>query len=82
MTQHDHTQHQHDHHEHGHEHHHPGGRRGRGIHRSPGFWLAVILMLGAMGAYLLSMDESIPPGAIPSGQAMPAAPGPPAPVPA
>jgi hypothetical protein len=34
----------------------------RGIHRDWRFWVAVLLMLGAMGVYVATMDESVGPG--------------------
>jgi hypothetical protein len=50
----------HDHSQHGHHNHqtHPK----RGIHHSWQFWVAVVLMLAAMGYYVASMDDSILPG--------------------
>lgn len=50
----------------------PGGaghahKTGRPLHRDWRIWLAVILMLAAMAAYLLTMDEQIVPGAPPGG---------------
>lgn len=55
MSHNDHS-HSKDHHNH-HEQH-----RGGGIHRSPIFWVAIVLMLAAMVAYVASMDEAIGPG--------------------
>ena len=41
--------------------HHPQ-RRDRKLHRDWRIWVAVILMLAAMAAYLLTQDERIAPG--------------------
>jgi hypothetical protein len=68
------TQHDHQHHDHGHHDHHQGHKR-KGLHRDWRTWVAVVLMLGAMAIYLLSMDESIQPAGTP-GFGMPAG-GPP-----
>ena len=35
---------------------------GSGIHRDWRLWAAVLLMLGAMGIYVATMDESLEPG--------------------
>lgn len=56
MSQHDHS-HGKDHHNH-HEHHHES--KG-GFHRSPIFWIAVVLMLAGMFAYVATMDEALGP---------------------
>ena len=40
----------------------PGG----GLHRDWRFWTAVLLMLGAMAMYVLTMDESLAPGGEPA----------------
>ena len=65
------------HNEHGHEHkHHEHGEttgKKRPIHHDWRFWVAVVLMLAAMGAYVASMDEALQPGGN-VGQEMPAAP--------
>jgi len=37
-------------------------RKDRKLHRDWRIWLAVVLMLGAMAIYLLTMDEAIVPG--------------------
>ena len=53
--------HNHDH-QHGHHHNHqthPHDKRP--IHHDWKFWVAVILMIGAMGVYVLSDDESLQP---------------------
>ena len=68
MTHHDHDHHGHEHHGHDHE-HHPA--KSRGLHKDWRAWLVVGLMLAAMLAYVLSMDESLVPGA-PQGERMPA----------
>lgn len=47
-------------HDHKHEHHSHGAKRG--IHRDWRFWTAILLMLAAMGVYILSFDESLQPG--------------------
>lgn len=54
MTTHGH----HQEHQHKHDHH---GRK-TGIHRDWRFWTAIVLMLVAMGAYILTFDESLEPG--------------------
>jgi len=46
-------------HEHKHD-HAPQGKRP--IHHDWRFWVAVLLMLGAMGLYVATMDESRLPG--------------------
>ena len=60
--------HSHDH-SHSHEHHHaPAKRKGpNGM-----FVAAVFLMLLAMLAYVLTLDESVPPGAVVPQEAVPA----------
>jgi hypothetical protein len=73
MTHHE-SQHQHHHDQHHHAH------KRKGIHRDWRAWLVVGLMLLAMIIYVLTMDESWQPFGNKPGQAMPAAPGPPAPV--
>jgi len=52
----------HDHHESHHGHHNHQTHPRRGLHRKWQFWVAVLLMLAAMGAYVASMDESLQPG--------------------
>jgi hypothetical protein len=53
---------EHDHHGHrDHQHNHPPSARWR-PHHDWRFWVAVVLMLAAMVAYVASMDESIWPG--------------------
>ena len=76
MTDHDH-QHGHDHdHKHGHGHHaHPAGHGRKALHKDWRAWVVVGLMLAAMAAYVLSMDESLQPVG-PAGAPMPAAPPP------
>jgi hypothetical protein len=46
-----------------HTHHHDEARRPskKGIHRDWRLWVAVVLMLAAIGAYLATMDESLQP---------------------
>jgi hypothetical protein len=43
-------------HEHDHEHHHSHARRGKPVHHSWIFWVAVFLMLLAMIIYLMTGD--------------------------
>jgi hypothetical protein len=56
------------HHQHSHDkqakrEHTAGERRPRkGVHRDWRFWVAVLLMLAAMGAYVATMDEALVPG--------------------
>lgn len=64
----EHGHHGHDHHEHGSAH-----PKKRPIHHDWRFWTAIVLMLAAMGAYVGTMDEAMPPGGK-VGQEMPAAP--------
>jgi hypothetical protein len=45
----------------------PGKPNGRKLHRDWRVWLGVILMLIAMAAYVLTMDEAIVPGAASAG---------------
>ena len=73
MAHHEHEQPHHGHQQHG----HPTHKR-RAFHRDWRTWLVVLLMLGTMAIYLLTMDESIQPGNSVPGQPMPAAPAPPA----
>jgi hypothetical protein len=75
-----HNEHEHEHHEH--EHHgrhggHPMHKR-KPFHRDWRAWVVVGLMLAAMYAYIMSMDESLQPGKPVQGPVMPAAPAPPA----
>ena len=53
------SQHNPSHHKHEHE-HMPSQKRP--IHHNWWFWVAVLLMLGAMGMYVASQDESLGPG--------------------
>lgn len=46
---------------------HPSAKKP--LHRSWMLWVAVLLMLIAMGVYLGSMDESLPPPPPPAGPA-------------
>ena len=57
-------------HHHQHKHHSPK----KGLHKDWRMWTAVALMLAAMVAYVLSMDESIQPGDGELQPAVPAAP--------
>lgn len=69
----EHHGHRHGHHGHGEVEHH--GRKSSGLHKDWRMWLIVGLMLAAMAAYVLTMDESLQPGDAP-GEPMPAeAPG-------
>jgi hypothetical protein len=60
-------------HHHGSHHHHGDAPASKPFHKDWRLWLAVILMLIGMGAYIVSLDESNPPGGPPQ-QPMPAAP--------
>jgi hypothetical protein len=60
----------HHHSDHPHDAHHPP--RKPSFHRDWRFWVAVLLMLGAMAAYVATMDEAIRPGGK-AGQPVPAA---------
>ncbi len=54
----------HDEHKHHHDHDHHHGhqnRKSKGLHKDWRTWLVVGLMLAAMLAYVLSMDESLAP---------------------
>lgn len=57
----------HNHPTHGTEHHesaaHAANRKKK-IHHDWRFWTAIVLMLVAMGAYVLSFDESLRPGGV------------------
>ncbi len=65
------TQHNHDHHHHGHD-QHGHGHKPKGLHKDWRAWLVVGIMLFAMVLYVVTMDESIEPGA-PTGPPIPAA---------
>jgi len=65
-------------HKHGHHHDQPG--KSRPWHRDWRLWAGVVLMLIAIGVYVLTLNESLIPGG--SGQPMPAAVDAPASVPA
>ncbi len=71
MSKHDEHGHDHKHHEHG-----ATTSKKRPIHHDWRFWVAVVLMLAAMGAYVATMDEALQPGGKGGniGQEMPAAP--------
>ncbi|HEY1603886.1 MAG TPA: hypothetical protein VGG64_30070 [Pirellulales bacterium] len=78
MTNHEHHSHE-EKHEHGHGHpqgHQHGAHKRRGVHKDWRLWI-VVLMLIAMGIYVLSDNEALQPGG--KGEAMPAAPAPAAP---
>ena len=61
------------HDQHGHHHNHQTHpHQSRPIHHKWWFWVAVILMLGSMFAYVMSDDESLQPGGG-EGPPMPAA---------
>jgi hypothetical protein len=49
-------------HEHEHEHQHHQGPFWKRLHRDWRAWVAVLLMLAAMLAYVMSDDESLQPG--------------------
>jgi hypothetical protein len=69
MTEHDHPHgHKHGHHGHGEPQHQ---KTNKGLHKDWRSWLVVGLMLAAMLAYVLTMDESLQPGQ-PPGESMPA----------
>lgn len=61
----------HDHKHSKHEHHGNQPPRNRPIHHTWWFWGAIVLMLGAMVTYVMTMNEAIGPGG--KGQEMPAA---------
>ena len=49
--------------EHSHHHHQPEhSSPNKPLHRDWRFWTAVILMLAAMGMYVVTMDEALGPG--------------------
>jgi Ni,Fe-hydrogenase I cytochrome b subunit len=58
--------------EHSHHHHNAEHSPKKGIHHSPWFWVAVVLMLGGMGLYVGTMDEALGPGPQ-AGEEVPAA---------
>jgi hypothetical protein len=58
-NEHEHHGHRHEHQGHGHVEHH--GRKSKGLHKDWRAWLVVGLMLAAMAAYVLTMDESLQP---------------------
>jgi hypothetical protein len=64
-------------HDRGHQHGHAAAKS-RGLHRDWRLWAAVILALVAMGAYVLTMDESLRPwgggSEVPADAPAPAAP--------
>ncbi|MGD9720509.1 MAG: hypothetical protein AB7O59_21885 [Pirellulales bacterium] len=62
----------HDQHQHQHQHQHGHPPKYKGLHKDWRAWVVVGLMLAAMAAYVLSMDESLAPNA-PPGEEMPAA---------
>lgn len=65
--------HEQNHDQHGHRHNHQTHpRQSRPIHHKWWFWVAVILMLGSMFAYVMTDDESLQPGGG-EGPPMPAA---------
>ena len=76
MNEHEHHEQQH----HGRHGGHPMHKR-KAFHRDWRAWLVVGLMLAAMYAYIMSQEESLQPDNPVPGQPMPAAGGPPAPVP-
>ena len=60
-------------HDHKHSHHEHNGNeppRKRPLHHKWWFWAAIVLMLGAMVAYVMTNYEAVPPGG--KGQEMPA----------
>jgi hypothetical protein len=67
---------------HGHKHEHQHGQptKSRPLHRDWRLWAGVVLMLIAIGVYVLTLNESLVPSG--NGQLMPAAADVPAPVPA
>ena len=77
MAEHEHHGHaaQHEHGSAGHHGaHHHGQQKKRPLHHDWRLWAAVVLMLAAMAAYLLSFDEEFAPGG--TGEKVPAAPAP------
>jgi hypothetical protein len=58
------SQHQHHSHDKQARHQRSAGQTGsrKGVHRDWRFWVAVLLMLAAMGAYVATMDEALVPG--------------------
>jgi len=53
---------QHNQHGHGHQHKHESAPAKRGLHKDWRLWTAVVLMLAAIAAYILSGDEEFVPG--------------------
>lgn len=53
---------QHNQHGHGHQHKHESAPAKRGLHQDWRLWTAVVLMLAAIAAYILSGDEEFVPG--------------------
>ncbi|TWU18949.1 hypothetical protein [Allorhodopirellula heiligendammensis] len=52
---------------HGHDHSQAAdhsAKSGKKIHHDWRFWTAIVLMLLAMGAYVLSLDEAVRPGGV------------------
>lgn len=64
------SKHSHNHHNHD---HHRGQSAGWKPHRDWRVYVAVVLMLGAMLAYVMSDDESLQPGGGPPAAPVPAA---------
>jgi hypothetical protein len=60
------TQH---HHEHTHGHQHAHQPKSQGLHKDWRTWAVILLMLAAMAAYVLSVDEEIVPGEVPGERA-------------
>jgi hypothetical protein len=56
-----------------HQHKHKHAASKKGLHKDWRAWIAVLLMLAAMLAYVMSMDEAIQPGEPGEVQPMPAA---------
>ena len=50
------------HNQHGHGHHQQHHAPAKGLHKDWRLWTAVVLMLIAIGAYILSLDEEVQPG--------------------
>ena len=59
-------------HSHQHDHHHAEHSAKKGVHHSPWFWVAVVLMLAGMFMYVATMDEALGPGPQ-TGEEVPAA---------
>ncbi len=61
-------------HEHKHSEHHHNNKSGiRNLHKDWRSWVVVGLMLAAMAAYVLTLDDSVIPGARPTAQGQAAA---------